>query len=106
MYKKSEKPVVATIHQLYYQSYDIPFEKDKFRHGFFRSIIDVSDALIAVEHYSYNYIKHYLENHNIKKKLYKIHNSVNTKVFAFKDNKVGKKLKINIKEFKMALILG
>lgn len=94
LYKKFKKPVVLTIHQLYYQSYEIPFENDRFRHKIFRKIIDVSDAIIAVENYSYDYLNSYLKKHNIKKKLYKIHNSVNTKTFEFKHNKIRKKLKL------------
>ncbi|MCK4734702.1 MAG: glycosyltransferase family 4 protein [Methanophagales archaeon] len=91
-----KKPCVLTIHASYLKNEEDPIDYDTIPiyKDYFKRLLEPADDIIVVENYLYNYLKYYLEKHNIDKNLHLIYNSVDTDFFEYKENRIGDKLKV------------
>lgn len=91
-----KKHCVLTLHGSYLKNEEDPIDYDTIPiyKDYFKRLLEPADDIIVVENYLYNYLKYYLEKHEINKNLYLIYNSVDTDFFKYKENRIGEKLKV------------
>ena len=91
-----KKPCVLTIHASYLKNEEDPIDYDTIPiyKDYFKRLLEPADDIIVVENYLYNYLKYYLEKHEINKNIHLIHNSVDTDFFEYKENIIEEKLKV------------